>query len=407
MSCGADISEDVPDDEPELFYVLYNIYAVHNFFNQWGQASKDALNRVALDVENIVTTISPVQKEETNVDTNVFLTILAGIFSIIPGVGGILVGAMQGVSKAMTAAAQAGFGAISATPWLFKAAFPMGTIEHQSITIASVKDSVGRIIDSFESKLRFYLKEVQTEMDSFIAFSKSGAFCDNVTDLNLLKDHMQKALFAYILSLVYEANDIHIVKAPNTNPQELATQQGLAWDIDCPGYDEFGMCNAWYYHKESNTAYTLNDWSSLKGDSIRKNDALANQMRAILKGYTTGALLFEDAGICAAQGQQSNGVKATVEPKIGLTLSCVSQLKVYSWKMDSTDVAMPNVNNEFADSPAQPGWEARRVRSIGGDAKSCQNGCYQLRVPYGYLGYFLHSPKGLPGAKWEYTNRMI
>ncbi|KAL8991166.1 MAG: hypothetical protein Q9169_007931, partial [Polycauliona sp. 2 TL-2023] len=74
-----------PDQDPYVWYVAYNIYAINQYFGSWYMAIGGALSLASLNVEEIVQLLNP--PDNTNLLISDILIALTGIFSVAPGLG--------------------------------------------------------------------------------------------------------------------------------------------------------------------------------------------------------------------------------------------------------------------------------------------------------------------------------
>ena len=162
----------------------------------------------------------------------------------------------------------------------------------------------------------------------------------------------------------------------DTNPQALATNgTKLNYDLDCQGYDEQNVCDAWWYSGNYNSAFGLDDFS-------HQNRNYGKQISQLLQNLTTGELLFEGALACNAEGNFGQPVNITVNAG-GVNTACISQLRILTWDMGcSTDHKTARQSGcEFLEIAKQDDFLHENARSVISQSS--------WSVPAAYLGPFL------------------
>ena len=146
----------------------------------------------------------------------------------------------------------------------------------------------------------------------------------------------------------------------------------LNYNIDCQGYNEQNVCDAWWYSGNYESAFTLDDFSNLGRN-------LGPTLTDLFANLTTGELLFEGALACNSEGNFGQPVNITVNAA-GVNTACISQLRILTWDMSCTwpRVGHKDRNCEFLESSAQEMYLHQEAHSV-----ISQN---ILSVPAGYLG---------------------
>ncbi|KAI9678359.1 MAG: hypothetical protein M1817_006306 [Caeruleum heppii] len=374
QSCGSDITNDLDPAQPEVFYALYAIYAINNFFNSWWLATQFAASQTALQVDAMVQVLDSPKKE--NLGLQSILTALLLGLAMVPGPVGIALEAASTVTKIAANVLTTG---LMGAPLVAKQLFPAaGTAETQLIQMANLKALLGNVAQGLSDRLAPALKTAEQDIESFIQLGNTGIFSSKPAPaLNQQTKGLERVLNTYILSSGLVANQWDAVVALDTNPQQLGRNGSrIAYRLDCEQYDANGVCNAWAYDAEYNMAFTLNHRSAMKDNP---NKILTT---AFNNGWTTRELLFNGAAACKRAGNLGKGMVVNVDN--GLNIDCVSQLDVCTWDMSCTQ---RNSNKcEFTDCKTQDGVGAARA--------GWRSGEYQ--VPAGYLGPLINKQ----GLQW-------
>ena len=211
-----------------------------------------------------------------------------------------------------------------------------------------------------------------------LAFASQGNFTALPPSLPDQANYLYFAFNTYIISQVLNGNNVYGVIGRGTNPQEMDTNgTTLAYDIDCQGYDEQNVCDAWWYSGNYASAFTLDDFSHM-------NRNYGSQLSQLFTNLTTGELLFEGALSCNAEGNFGQPVNITVNAG-GVNTACISQLRILTWDMGCTSQGQ---KCEFVEDvgPQQSFLMQNAHSMVGINSRS---------VPAGYLGPLITQKKQL------------
>ena len=333
------------------------------------------------NIGNIVQNIDPPKNGFSTFD---LLTILAGIFAFVPGLTSVGLDAGATIIKAtetlavsteygVKATASALTNSLGQTPQVMKALFPINT--QTPTEYYQMSSELSSVVGNMSDRLGTALQLVTSDFQNFLGFASTGFFSTNVTNSTYLTDSMYYALNTYIISSCLAQNEVYGVRAVDTSVAQLAANStaDLSYSINCPAYDEYGVCDAWYYSNTTMNTYTL--------DNFRSPDQNYHDNMEYWFGqdYTTPQALFEGAESCTAQ------VGAGTAPTIATinsvpSLECVSQLTMWTWEMSCTYENM--LTCEFSEGQPQP--------HFGHHEFLCYTRCESFSgpqiVPYGYLG---------------------
>ncbi|KAI9839785.1 MAG: hypothetical protein M1838_004253 [Thelocarpon superellum] len=357
---------------PEEFYVLYNIYSINQFFNSWWTALNAANGLAADTITAIVNMISPPQK--TNVELFEILTALASSLAFLDVPAGLALAGIA-VGTATKFALEVAQTAAQQTPNILKALYPQGTLAPATYQIGTIGAEMASIVMQFQTSVSNTVNLIESNSTAFSIWAGTGAFTGPVPSLDAEKNQLYQTLNTFVITRAYDSNDVIATVAMDTDVQQLwaNSSNSLSYDINCPYYDQYGVCNAWWHDNSTNRAYAL--------DSLRHMSKNFNSdMETIFSNnWTTGALLFAGADQCKGTPnyQQSPGI-SDFSPTQGLTTACMSTLTMCTWQMGCNLAAFC----EFSDCPTQDGFEMNGC----GDGDSS---IYSVNVPYGYIGDFL------------------
>ena len=366
QSCGSDITNHIDTHTPEIFYVLYNIYAINNFFNSYWLATQFAASQAALKIDAIIQLLDPIQTHGM-LFQDILTALLAGL-AFIPGPVDIILGeGMQVLTHVVMASAMTG---LVVAPGVVKALMPTQTENTQSVQIGQLKSQLGNLQDGISARLAPALQIAESDLTSFIQLASTGAFSAHPPwALDNQTKGMDQAFTTFLVSTSIMTNNWQGAVSIDTNPQALATNgTALQYDIDCDGYDANNICNAWWYDGVNNNAFTLYSLSSIKDNPYARMHTIINN------GWSTGAQLFAGAYSCNQAGHFGQGIMFS--PMDGqLNFDCLSQLKICTFDKQCT-----NAECEFSNCAVEPQWGFNNVLA---DYTSWFN------VPAGYLGPLL------------------
>ena len=298
------------------------------------------------------------------------------MFALIPGPLGIYA-AHSAFSYVWQANAQVVSNALNTVPNIGRFLFPTDDAPSQIIQLADLSANFAQaVLIPVQSNLNQTLISVMANMTEFLAFASQGNFTALPPSLPDQSNYLYYAFNTYIISAALNGNNIYGVMGEGTNPQALATNGSTVnYDIDCQGYDETNVCDAWWYSGTYSSAFTLDDFS-------HQYRNYGKQLTEMFQNLTTGELLFDGARACNTQGNYGQPVNITVNAG-GVNTACISQLRILTWDMDCYNHRQ---KCEFAEGvPPQESFLAQ-----GGHSAI---GLNVLSVPAGYLGPLITQKK--------------
>lgn len=321
--------------------------------------------------------LDPLNNANTILD-DVLIT-LTGVFALVPGLG-YMVHDIEGFTEGWVAFAQVLENALFVVPQIGRWVFPIDSVTSQVIQMAALSTQMGAIIQTVQNNLNKTLVDVMQNTPMFLAFASQGNFSASAPSLPDQTNYLLYAFNTYIISQALTGNNIYGVIGLNSNPQALSfngTTVNHAYDFSktCAGYNEQDICDAWWYSGRYASAFSLDDFSH---PDRNYGDILAT----LFANYTTGALLFDGAYACNANGNYGQPVNVTVNAA-GVNTGCLSQLRILTWDMSCDDpLYRTSVGCEFLEAPRQNGFFGNcnegSIYSVMDEPVYC--------VPYGYLG---------------------
>ena len=216
-----------------------------------------------------------------------------------------------------------------------------------------------------------------SNVTEFLAFAEQGNFSTQTQNLPTLPDETNYLYYGfntYLVSQALNGNNVYAVVGVGTNPQALATNgTELNYSIDCQAYNEFNICDTWWYSGNYLSAFTLDDFNHM-------NRGFGPALTDLFNNMTTGQLLFEGGYACNSQGNFGQPVNISVNAG-GINTACISQLRVLTWDMNCHNDNYQGPESaacEFLEMPAQPTFWYANVHSVTSQP--------WYSVPAGYLG---------------------
>ncbi|KAI9850187.1 MAG: hypothetical protein M1838_005996 [Thelocarpon superellum] len=366
QSCGSDITNHIDQSTPEVFYVLYNIYAINNFYNTWYAAAVAAAGQASGKIDAIVQTLNPVSK--ANVDLNIVLTALLAVLNFAPGAIGIAIGDM---AKTIQHVASVASTVITTIPGVLKFVFPPTTVDSQRVEIGNLKTQLDHLETYLSGRLGPALNISLYDITVFTSLAELGAFSAYPAPaIDKSTANLDQALTTYLVSTCLQSNGWFGTVARDSNPQQMASNgSNHQYDLDCSSYDGDGICNMWWYDQQQNNAYSL-----VSNKSFRDNPH--DNLRTIIdQGWSTMPQLFNSARQCNDDGDYNKGVRLNTDQGT-FELQCISQLKMCTY-----DKRCVSDDCEYVDCDTDDGW--------GGAYNEDGLDMHVFSVPPGYLGPLL------------------
>ena len=353
--------------------------AINQFFYSWWLAVGNS-GGIAVDNIGAIVQIIDVPGDQQLIVQDLLLA-LQSIFALIPGPLGIYA-AHSAFSYTWQAVAQVVSNALNVLPNVGRFLFPIDSGESKIIQIADLSTNFAQtVLVPVQANLNMTLSSVMSDATEFLAFASQGNFSALPPSLPDESNYLYFAFNTYLISQALNGNNVYGVIGRGSNPQALATNgTSLNYDIDCQGYNEQNICDAWWYSGNYESAFTLDDFSHM-------NRNYGPQLTQLFANLTTGQLLFEGALACNAEGNFGQPVNITVNAG-GVNTACISQLRILTWDMGcepaKRQTRYRDNECEFLETASQYLFLRDNAHSV--TARDL------LSVPAGYLGPLISDP---------------
>ena len=354
--------------------------AINQFFYSWWEAVG---NSGGIATDNIGTIVQIIDiPSDTGVIVQDLLLALQSVFALIPGPLGIYA-AHSAFSFTWQAAAQVVSNALNTLPNIGRFLFPVDDSSSQIIQLADLSANFAQtVLVPVQSNLNQTLVSVMSNAPEFLAFASQGNFTASPPSLPDQSNYLYFAFNTYLISQALNGNNVYGVIARGTNPQALDTNgTSLNYDIDCKGYNEQNVCDAWWYSGNYQSAFTLDSFSHMSRN-------YGPQITSLFANLTTGELLFEGAQACNSEGNFGQPVNITVNAA-GVNTACISQLRILTWDMTCIVPTKAHgkidENCEFLETTPQETFLRQNAHAVTDQDI--------LSVPAGYLGPLITQTK--------------
>ncbi|KAF8532329.1 hypothetical protein BDD12DRAFT_765764 [Trichophaea hybrida] len=274
-------------DSPQQFLAVWNIYAIHQFFDQYYRAITDAHTQALGKVGAIVLKIFP-PHNDASIDGKIFGILLSASF----GMFGVVKEFMSDFKSIWIGMSVLAGSAAQVTNYIETEGG--NNFNQETVMIADMQSKLGDMVVAYQAGIALMVTKIQGDSEKFLKLCSAGGFSQRIrTSLpdstTVIFDH----LLVYILSVVLQENNIVISKSPNTNPQTVAQQTNK---VHCPGFDQYGTCFQYYYDQPSDTTYTLTNVKDNAG-----NDYWDLTHTIWTQGWATPTSLFLGSEGCASK----------------------------------------------------------------------------------------------------------
>ncbi|KAL9610928.1 MAG: hypothetical protein Q9167_004406 [Letrouitia subvulpina] len=370
-TCTVPQNEEVASKHPEQWYVAYTIFSVNQFFNSWYQAISNSAPTAQYNIGKIVEIIDI--PERTSVALQWVLIALQGAFAIVPGPLGVYAANSWKFNNQWQAIAQVISNAVTVAPNAFRFIFPTGTADSKLVQLSDLSHNFANVIMTVKSNINVTLSEVMGNSTAFLAFAQKGNFSGKPPSLPEQENYLYYGFNTYLISQALNGNNVYGVISPGTDVRALANNgTTLNYPIDCKDYDEYGICDAWWYSTNYRSSFTLDNF-----DHMNRN--YGRNMYDLISNFTTGELLFEGAYACHSEGNFGQPVNITINAG-GINTACISQLKILTWNMDCTSVTDKECEFVEAGQAQNSFFDSSECAAAGGFCP------HTYSVPAGYLG---------------------
>jgi hypothetical protein len=254
-------------------------------------------------------------------------------------------------------------------------------------------------VTNLQNSVSKALIAIETNVTNFAAFTKSGTFIQQLPNQNDLKNQILTVFNAFLISQAYQANGVFIARQTHISVRKLATNgTKLNFNTLCENdYDSNGVCDSFWYDSDDDTTYSL-----VSGDQHdQKNYNSDLQTWFANSNYTTPALLFKAADLCAHTSKSQQGAGPIIDfSSTAASPSCFSNMTVCTWNLDPQADTSENKANYpfpawfsdctndsvFPGSASPMNCDSEPLDTFGGGAPLDYGGT-NFFVPRTYLGW--------------------
>ncbi|KAI9810604.1 MAG: hypothetical protein M1827_006166 [Pycnora praestabilis] len=305
-----DFPTDLDAYTPLQAYTLYTIFSIWQWFDSiWGAI--DSADMTANGpVGQIVKLINPEASHQ-----NVLGDFLQALSALTP---------LLKVPSEITAVSNTIETILRQTPGVVKQLFPSGTLDSEVVQINNIYNGLSVVKSTYQSNISDALSTIQNNFDYFQAWAANGTFVAPRSSIEAQTVNLTRTLETFIIAQCLEANNIIITLSRETNPLELAHNGSLTTPdlVSCDSYNEYGVCDAWWYDPSTNAAFSLNNL----GNEEKNYYDLMNTLFS--NGWTTGSDLFLGAKACADYQAVNGGANTPTIDTGSLLPRCISNVQV-------------------------------------------------------------------------------
>ncbi len=351
---------------PQDQFIIQTIFNIFAWFNSIYDAVGDSQVGVMGDLGSIVQLYNPPEKESLFVSAMV-VAVGAAIGSLPLPIGGAR------LSKFLFTPSMQQF------PGVLKYAFPPGTVDSRVSQANVLNEQLNWLVTATQDNLRVALQQAMNKWDVFEVLSRGAAFFGTPSDSLDQRKNITVTLNTFVISNLLKVNGIYLTLALNTNVKEMADNGTAKYSeyLTCQEYDQFGVCNAWWYDALEGNTYGLQNINKV---TENYHDRM---VETFSKGWTTPEMLFRGAKKCADYVFAGGDAGALIDPN-GIEPRCLSTLDLCVWNQTcyATNCLMSN-DYPWSDCPAknlkQSTWLCNRQ--------------YGMFIPPAYLGPILQREK--------------
>ncbi|KAK4694167.1 hypothetical protein P7C71_g3377, partial [Lecanoromycetidae sp. Uapishka_2] len=264
------------------------------------------------------------------------------------------------------------------SPGLAHGLLPTGNLNDAVIAAEETDAQLAQYVQGLTFAITGIAETVPQNVTALADWFASGYFFNAPPDEGTMTQTITSALNTYIISQLLQDNNVFVATALDTSPVEfgqngttLANKPDL---LDCPSYDQWSMCNEWFWDNITNTAFSLHQHTNTFGGWTNWSTDLHTLFN---NGLITPQDLFLGSFYCSLDGNSTND--AIIEAAInstngGISLACLSDMPVCTWNLQNqTEWVEPDCPQDYLEGT--------------------ENNCLELDddgVPYDYLGWWYY-----------------
>ena len=378
----------------QVYYVAFNIWNIQNWFRTYWEALTGANGLTADNIAAVCRLINV--PEPKSFPWNEVLSVMAFALGLIsPSGWGSKLPAMGSTNlrNAFTKNQVPGeylLRAVQGSPTLSRNLLASGDISQTEVQIGAIASNLASIVLQLETNVQKAIVDAMGNFSLFMEFSSDGFFSTQIQNMNTIQQNLTQALNTYVVSQALQDDNVIITRALDTDVHALAMNgTETEYDLGCSqGYDEWGMCNVWWYDSENNISYGLESWKDM---SLNFTDVLHDLFNS---NMTTPQMLFQGSQVCAnaAGGTQGDAPGSNLTTKTGVwNAECIANMRICTWEL-----GVLSQQQEYTDCPGETDFAL----------EDCGDGTdNEALVPISYLGIWLFGRyegivcnKGKPGS---------
>ena len=250
--------------------VLWNIYTVYQYFNQYSTALGNGASLAGQTIDEIVSAVAP--PVDSGVQTSSVLDVIAGTLTFFGHAVGLGIpggaGRLPNVVAAGITLALVGFEALSST--LLQP--PTQTANGRFVQLGQIGSSLANLVTQYQNNILEMVETIQGNSTMFSTLCSQGGFSERVTySLTTESTSLFQQLQGYVLSLALQANGFVVSRSTGISALDVA---GQTQNVNCPSLSSAGNCNQWWFDNDTYTTYALHN----PNDPTNDHAALTNQI---------------------------------------------------------------------------------------------------------------------------------
>jgi hypothetical protein len=99
----------------------------------------------------------------------------------------------------------------------------MGTANSELVQMQQISGNLGATVQALQGNVSQALPAMQNDVNSFAAFTATGAFSQFLPSLDQLSNQILDGLNTYLISQAYQLNGVFITRTLNTSVHALMT----------------------------------------------------------------------------------------------------------------------------------------------------------------------------------------
>ncbi|KAG7109799.1 hypothetical protein HYQ45_017795 [Verticillium longisporum] len=348
-------SSTVSYSSNQHFYALWNIYAVHQFFNQYSQALSNGVALAGQTVDKIVSTVAP--PVEAQQPASSLMKVLGSTLGVVSLFTGVLPGGTGEAIRLIHGGLTQALSLKQELPdTLVK---PSQTANDRFIQLGNIGSSLANLVEDYQKNVLDTVVALQRNHTLFATACGQGGFSQRVTtSLTIQSSQLYRQLQLYVLSSALKANGIVSAKSPGVDALQRATETD---QISCTGLSNGGFCNQWWLDGQGSTY-------SFHNPRDTRNTHVALTRTIVEEGWATLDQVFRVEDCAGREPEFDVG---------SLGVTCMASHGFCEWNYQPTTMDARR-EPQFKNCPDDGNW-----------GFLCSSFSHQILVPESYLGPLL------------------